>query len=193
MSEAAALPRLALPQPEAYAERPSAPDGMLDDVVHGVLGRLLARLAAKMHGPRPVVWETDAARADGADGYDVLRPEDDDRHDYRTIVDVSGDPAILDTLIARLAPGGEIVLAGFYSQPLSFAFPPAFMREANIHVAAEWKPDDLQAVLTLIGQGTLSLDGLLTHRQSAEAAPEAYRTAFEDPACLKMTLDWRAS
>ena len=38
---------------------------------------------------------------------------------------------MLDTLIARLAPGGEIVLAGFYSEPLSFTFPPAFMREAQ--------------------------------------------------------------
>ena len=42
-------------------------------------------------------------------------------------------------LIARLAPGGEIVLAGFYSAPLSFVFPPAFMREARIRVAAEWR------------------------------------------------------
>ena len=42
-------------------------------------------------------------------------------------------------LIARLAPGGEIVLAGFYDTPLSFAFPPAFMREARIRIAAEWR------------------------------------------------------
>ena len=162
-------------------------------VGHGVLGRLLARLAAKMHGPRPVVWEADPARRSGALDYDVVDPGDDDRHDYQMIVDVSGDPAILDKLIARLAPGGEIVLAGFYSQPLSFAFPPAFMREASIRVAAEWKPDDLQAVLKLIDQGTLSLDGLLTHRLPAEAAPAAYDIAFNDPACLKMTLDWRTS
>ena len=49
---------------------------------------------------------------------------------------MSGDAAILDTLVARLAPGGEIVLAGFYAEPLAFAFPPAFMREARIRVAA---------------------------------------------------------
>ena len=162
-------------------------------VGHGVLGRLLARLAAKMHGPRPVVWESDSVRRSGELGYDVVDPADDDRHDYRTIVDVSGDPGILDKLIARLAPGGEIVLAGFYSQLLNFAFPPAFMREACIRVAAEWKPEDLQAVLKLIDQGTLSLDGLLTHREAATAAPQAYDIAFNDPACLKMTLDWRTS
>ena len=66
-------------------------------------------------------------------------PAEDTRRDYRAIYDASGDPALLDTLIARLAPGGEVVLAGFYSEPLTFAFPPAFMREARIRIAAEWR------------------------------------------------------
>ena len=63
-----------------------------------------------------------------------------------SIYDVSGDAAILDTLVQRLAPGGEIVLAGFYAAPLSLAFPPAFMREARFRVAAEWRQPDLDAV-----------------------------------------------
>jgi 3-hydroxyethyl bacteriochlorophyllide a dehydrogenase len=191
LGEDAVLLALAATARHAIARANAAAPELI--VGHGVLGRLLARLAAKMHGPRPVVWEQDPSRAAGAAGYDVIDPADDDRHDYRTIVDVSGDPAILDKLIARLAPGGEIVLAGFYSQPLNFAFPPAFMREARIRVAAEWKPDDLQAVLKLIDQGTLSLDGLLTHQLPADQAADAYDIAFNDPACLKMTLDWRAS
>ena len=69
--------------------------------------------------------------------------EADSRKDYRAIYDVSGDASLLDTLIGRLAPGGEIVLAGFYDQPISFAFPPAFMREARLRIAAEWRPADL--------------------------------------------------
>ena len=40
--------------------------------------------------------------------------------------------------------------------------------------------------------GSLSLDGLITHRRDARDADAAYRTAFADPACLKMILDWRA-
>jgi 3-hydroxyethyl bacteriochlorophyllide a dehydrogenase len=94
-------------------------------------------------------------------------------------------------LIARLAPGGVVTLAGFYSAPLSFTFPPAFMREARIAIAAEWKQPDLDAVNALIAARRLSLSGLITHRAAADAAPEAYRQAFEDPACLKMVLDWR--
>jgi bacteriochlorophyllide a dehydrogenase len=158
---------------------------------HGVLGRLLARLTVLGGHPAPVVWELDPRRAGGAEGYPVIRPEDDDRRDYRAIYDVSGDASILDRLVSRLAPGGEIVLAGFYTEPLSFAFAPAFMREAQIRCAAEWKRPDLLAVKWLIETGHLSLDGLITHREEASDASRAYPVAFNDPDCLKMVLDWR--
>lgn len=158
---------------------------------HGVLGRLLARIIIAAGHPAPMVWESNAARRDGALGYVVCDPAEDARRDYRAICDVSGDASLLDALIARLAPGGVVTLAGFYSAPLSFTFPPAFMREARITIAAEWKQPDLEAVNALIAARRLSLSGLITHQAAADAAPEAYRQAFEDPACLKMVLDWR--
>ncbi len=160
-------------------------------VGHGVLGRLLARLTVLGGHAAPTVWETNPVRAQGAKGYPVVRPEDDDRRDYRAIYDVSGDASLLDTLIGRLAPGGEIVLAGFYTQPLSFAFAPAFMRETTVRVAAEWKRPDLLAVKWLIETGHLNLDDLITHREDAQRASSAYPVAFGDAACLKMVLDWR--
>ncbi len=161
-------------------------------VGHGVLGRLLARLTVLIGGAPPVVWERAPERMGGAVGYEVVHPDEDERRDYAAIYDVSGDAGLLDQLIARLAPGGEIVLAGFYADPLRFAFPPAFMREARIRVAAEWREPDVYAVRGLIDAGKLSLDGLITHRESARGADAAYRTAFDDAACLKMVLDWRA-
>ena len=161
-------------------------------VGHGVLGRLVARLIVALGGPPPTVWETNPDRAAGGTGYEVCSPDADPRRDYATICDVSGDAGILDSLVARLAPGGEIVLAGFYADRLDFSFPPAFMREARLRIAAQWQKPDLAAVSRLIAEGTLSLDGLITHRAPAAAAPDAYRTAFGDPGCLKMILDWRA-
>jgi 3-hydroxyethyl bacteriochlorophyllide a dehydrogenase len=177
----------------AYHAIAGSDRGTLPDLIvgHGVLGRLLARLAVQAGGT-PVVWESNPGRRDGATGYAVTDAETDARRDYRAIYDVSGDPALLDTLIGRLAPGGEIVLAGFYSTPLTFSFAPAFMREARIRVAAEWKPQDMHHVVDLAERGELSLDGLITHREDATQAERAYRTAFGDPACLKMILDWRS-
>lgn len=167
--------------------------GRLPELIvgHGVLGRLLARLAL-LSGGEPTVWERDPLRAEGAVGYRVLEPDADPRRDYAAIYDVSGDVSLLDGLIARLAPGGEVVLAGFYGEPLAFAFPPAFMREARIRIAAEWRQPDIVSVQEEIEAGRLSLDGLITHRRKAAEAGAAYRTAFGDPACLKMILDWRA-
>jgi 3-hydroxyethyl bacteriochlorophyllide a dehydrogenase len=159
-------------------------------VGHGVLGRLLARLTVAAGG-RPVVWEANPDRAHGASGYVVIAPQEDSRRDYRVICDASGDPQLLDTLVARLAKGGEIVLAGFYATRLSFDFAPAFMREARLRIAAEFRETDLARVRALVRSGALSLDGLITHRVPAEHADHAYRTAFGDPACLKMVLDWR--
>ncbi len=160
-------------------------------VGHGVLGRLLARMTVLAEYPAPTVWDTCAERRGGSQGYRVVHPDADERRDYRSIYDVSGDASILDRLISRLAPGGEIVLAGFYSEPLQFSFPPAFMREAQIRAAAEWKPADMLAVRELAESGFLPLDGLITHHAQATDAERAYRTAFGDSDCLKMVLDWR--
>jgi bacteriochlorophyllide a dehydrogenase len=157
---------------------------------HGVLGRLLARLTVASGAPAPLVWETDRDRQSGAHGYQVLHPDDDDRRDYAQITDVSGDAASLDQFISRLAKGGELVLAGFYSAPISFAFPPAFMREARLRIAAEWQPEDLAAVRALVETGSLTFDGLISAVEPAERAATAYPEAFSNPECLKMVLDW---
>ncbi len=159
-------------------------------VGHGVLGRLAARLCVALGGA-PTVWETNPARREDGRRYPVIDPASDPRCDYTSIMDVSGDGQVLDTLIARLARGGEITLAGFYESPLSFAFPPAFMREARLRVAAEWRTEDVTRVIELIAAGRLALDGLITHEMPAADAAGAYDTAFSDPACLKMVLDWR--
>ncbi len=165
--------------------------GEMPDLIigHGVLGRLLARIALAA-GVEPVVWEINEARMSGAQGYRVIRPEADERRDYRSIYDASGDHRIIDQAVMHMVRGGEIVLAGFYSEPLSFNFAPAFRREARIRIATEFQPDDLATSLALVGSGRLSLEGLVTHKVPAREAPTAYGQAFSDPNCLKMVFDW---
>ncbi len=171
----------------AWGSGGAAPDLV---VGHGALGRLLARLAAALGDPPPTVWEANPARRGGAEGYAVLDPADDPRRDYRAVVDCSGDASLLDELVGRTARGGEVVLAGFYTGAVAFSFVPAFMRETRLRVAAEWQPADLAAVARLAGEGRLPLDGVITHRERPADAARAYRTAFGDPACVKMILDW---
>lgn len=192
LGERGVLLALAATAHHALAPRADAAPDLPDLVVgHGVLGRLIARIALALGAPPPTVWETQPRRMQGATGYPVVHPDDDARRDYRCICDVSGDGDLLDTLISRLARGGEIVLAGFYGKPLSFEFPPAFMRELRLRVATEFQPSDLSATRSLLAGGTLSLDGLVTHRAPADDAADAYRIAFTDVDCLKMVLNWR--
>lgn len=162
-------------------------------VGHGTLGRLLARLTLAAGAPAPTVWEIDPARRGGAAGYEVIAPDDDTRRDYRSVYDASGAVGLLDTLIGRIAKGGEVVLAGFYTEPVAFNFVPAFMRELRLRIASEWTPEDMVATRALIEAGALSLAGLITHRRPADQATDAYETAFTNPDCLKMILDWKAT
>lgn len=176
----------------AATARHAVAGGEMPDLIigHGVLGRLLARLALAA-GVEPVVWEINEARLAGGEGYRVIRPEADERRDYRSIYDASGDHRIIDTAVMHLGRGGEIVLAGFYAEPLSFNFAPAFRREARIRIATEFQPDDLAAAMAMVTSGALSLDGLVTNIVPATDAPAAYGLAFSDPSCLKMVFDWR--
>lgn len=189
LGEEAVLLALAATARHALASGDGKPAELI--IGHGVLGRLLARLAV-CAGGEPVVWENNPVRASGARGYRVIDPKDDPRKDYQTIYDVSGDSALLSTLLGRLARGGEIVLAGFYPGKIEIDFPVAFMKEARLRVAAEWQPEDLRVVHELVQSRKLALDGLITHRMPFDRAPEAYATAFTDPECLKMIIDWRS-
>jgi 3-hydroxyethyl bacteriochlorophyllide a dehydrogenase len=190
LGESGVLLALAATAYHAMAPGHAAPDLIIG---HGALGRLLARIAIASGAPTPTVWEINPARMEGADGYAVVRPEDDPRRDYRAIYDVSGDSSLLDSLVMRLGKGGEIVLAGFYADRLSFDFAPAFMREARLRIASEFNSGDVAGVNGLLSNGALSLDGLITHHSAPQDAGEAYHTAFSDAGCLKMILDWRAS
>lgn len=160
-------------------------------VGHGTLGRLLARICIAVGADAPVVWEADSKRRSGAIDYQVIAQSDDDRFDYNRVCDVSGaGESLFDTLIARLARGGSLVLGGFYSEQVRFNFPAAFMREAQISIAAEWLPEDLALTQSLVNAGALSLQGLVTHDLSYDQADHAYSLAFNDPDVLKMVLNW---
>ena len=69
----------------------SAPGTQQPELIvgHGVLGRMIARLAV-LAGGDPVVWETNPARRTGAVGYEVIDPSTDSRKNYKCICDVSG-------------------------------------------------------------------------------------------------------
>jgi 3-hydroxyethyl bacteriochlorophyllide a dehydrogenase len=164
---------------------------------HGVLGRLLARCLIALGCPAPVVWEKQAKRCQGGLGYEVQHHGDNTEAiakgtvaKFGLVFDVSGDTDVINKMVPHLKPGGKIVLGGFYPGNLSFAFAQAFMREAQIVIAAQFTPSDLHAVVQLVANTQLSLSELITHMAAAQSAPEQYQTAFENPDCLKLVFRW---
>lgn len=166
--------------------------GGLPDLIigHGVLGRLMARLTVVLGGA-PTVWEIDDSRLDSDGLYKVCSAADDVRQDYKTVVDASGDPDITDKVVQHMTKGSMLVLAGFYHRKVSFTFPPVFMRQLTLKIAAEWQPHDLKAVVGLLSEHPDLLSGIVSHEANAVDGAAAYRQALEDPACLKMVIDWR--
>ncbi len=195
LGEQGALFALAATAHHCLARNPAQHLDQLPGLIvgHGALGRLVARLCVLYGAPAPTVWETNPVRMDGARGYQVIHPSADTTRGYSVICEVSGADGIMDTLVNTLMPGGEIVLGGFYREPVSFTFPPAFLREARFRIAAQWQEQDLTAITTFANNGTLDLDGIITHREPAARAADAYATAFGDPHCVKMILDWRSA
>ena len=161
-------------------------------VGHGVLGQLVARLAESLYGKSPVVWETNPQRRVSKGNYSVCDINSDERHGYGIVCDVSGSANALNQMISRCRPGATVVMAGFYSSAVTFDFPPAFMREINLLVSAEWQPQDLQEAAKLASKGRLDLKDLVTDVLPAAEAESAYDQAFNDESCLKMVVDWRS-
>ena len=156
-----------------------------------ISGRGRQKISASSLSINSSIFLTNAARREGAEGYSVIDPDQEGRTDYRSVYDASGDPAIVDRIAPHLAKGAEITLAGFYADRVSFAFPPVFMKEARLRVAAEFEQRDLEQTNAMIASGKLDLSGMISDRAPAERAEAAYPKAFSDPDCLKMVLDWR--
>lgn len=158
----------------------------------GALGRLIYRVSQALGYPEPIVWETNPVRAK-AEGIAATTAEESVGLNFQCVYDASGNECLVDRLIEALKPSGVLVLAGFYAERIGFNFAPAFLKEACIRIAAEWTPSDMNAVTTLVADGRLSLKNLVTHSMPWPHAAAAYDTAFNDPDCLKMTLDWRST
>ena len=80
---------------------------------------------------------------DSPDGYRVLRPQDDDRHDYKAIYDVTGQADDLDQWLQRIQPAGDIGLAGFYANRLAFSHAQAFKKEARLRLTSLAQKNDV--------------------------------------------------
>jgi 3-hydroxyethyl bacteriochlorophyllide a dehydrogenase len=164
----------------------------------GIVGQLAARLARVAGAAHVAVADRVGVRLAAAQADQVIDVSHESLDEaigeanINVLIEATGSMTALAGALPLLANQGRVVLLGYYDQ-LSIPYAPIFMREAQVLVAREWKfgPDgDLPRARDLLASGELNVRGLLTHRVPLERIQAAYRLAFEDPACLKLIVEW---
>lgn len=164
----------------------------------GIVGQLAARLARLAGASFVAVADRVGVRlaASQADQViDVNRESLDEaisEANINLIVEATGSMTALAGALPLLANHGRVLLLGYYDT-INVPYAPLFMREAQLLIAREWQfgaDGDLPRARDMLASGELDVRGLLTHRVPLDRIQAAYRLAFEDPACLKVVVEW---
>jgi 3-hydroxyethyl bacteriochlorophyllide a dehydrogenase len=164
----------------------------------GIVGQLAARLAKLAGASFVAVADRVGVRlaASQADQViDVNRESLDEaisEANINLIIEATGSMTALSGALPLLANHGRVLLLGYY-ETINLPYAPLFMREAQLLIAREWQfgaDGDLPHARDLLAAGDLDVRGLLTHRVPLDRIQAAYRLAFEDPACLKVVVEW---
>ncbi len=164
----------------------------------GIVGQLAARLARLAGASHVAVADRVAIRLGVSQAdqiIDVTKESLDEaisEANITVLIEATGSMSALTGALPLLTNHGRILLLGYYDH-IDIPYAPVFMREAQVLVAREWDfgaEGDLPRVRDMIASGRLDVRGLLTHRVPLERIQAAYRLAFEDPACLKVVVEW---
>lgn len=172
--------------------RPAAGERVLV-LGQGPVGQLAARLARSC-GAWTAVTDRNASRLERAEGDQIVNVASTAvteaiSEPVTAIIEASGSMAALAEALPLLAPGGAILLLGYYQQ-LQLPYMPLFLKEARLLTAKEWSPGDLQRSRDLIAEGALDVAPLLTHERPIKDLTSAYDQALNDLDCLKLVLNW---
>ncbi len=108
------------------------------------------------------------------------------------VIDTTGRADLFDTWVDLLRVEGQVLMQGYYPDPISFDFFRTHLKRPKIAIACGI--GDTRACLELLHHGRLSLRPLVTHLVSIDEAPEIYRAmARRDPSILGAVFDWEGT
>jgi len=106
------------------------------------------------------------------------------------VLDTTGRVDLSPLWIELIRAEGEIVLQGWYPDPLVIDFHEAHHKLANIRMPCSWEPDDVS--LQWIASSKVDSRSLITDRVAPASCGEMYtRMASGDPNLLGVVFDWR--
>lgn len=174
------------------------PDDRVLVLGQGIVGQLVARLLRRAGAGHIAVADRIDLRLKMSQADRIINVDEEALEEALTgekvnlLIEATGSMSALSSALPLLADHGRVLLLGYYEH-IDIPYAPVFMREAQILVGREWTfgpHGDLPRIRDMIACGDLNVDGLLTHHVPLERIQAAYRLAFEDPACLKVVVEW---
>ncbi|MEI8032936.1 MAG: chlorophyll synthesis pathway protein BchC [Chlorobiaceae bacterium] len=163
----------------------------------GAVGLLAAELAKHEGAKLVVATDLKQNRLDCSAADLKVNPEKQELavalagHEFDVLIDSTGIMSAIDTGLRFLKFHGTVVFGGYY-QRMNIDYSQAFEKELSFIAAKQWAKGDLERVRELIALGNLNTEKIFTHRCTIDEQIEAaYLTAFNDPDCLKMVVNWK--
>ncbi|BCW98615.1 MAG: alcohol dehydrogenase [Armatimonadota bacterium] len=118
-----------------------------------------------------------------------IKPEGAD-----VIIETTGRSDVFALCIDLLGILGQILLQGWYPDPISFDFHTTHLKRPTIAVTCGYDLEAIRTCLDLMSYGKLDFDGLITHEVPCDEAPKMYpRFAAGDSQILGTVFNWRES
>jgi (R,R)-butanediol dehydrogenase/meso-butanediol dehydrogenase/diacetyl reductase len=177
--------------------------GQLAVVVGGGPIGLLVALVARARGGRVLLVEVDAARRALAEelGFRALEPGDvvdaaveaeSDGAGADVVFEVSGSaPGIL-AATRHAAIRGRVVVVAIFPEPRPVALFDLFWKELEVRGARVYEPEDFDAALALLADGSLQVERLLTAVEPITRVPDVFAELLAGRDAMKILVDCRA-
>jgi 2-desacetyl-2-hydroxyethyl bacteriochlorophyllide A dehydrogenase len=167
----------------------------------GPIGVLIA-LVARARGARVLLVEIDERRRALADALGLTGLEPGDAVDAAVaaasggagvdvVFEVSGSaPGIL-AATKHAAIRGRVVVVAIYPEPKPVALFDLFWKELEVRGARVYEPEDFEAALELLADGSLPIDRLLTAVEPIARVPELFAELLAGREAMKILVDCR--
>ncbi len=171
----------------------------------GAIGSMAAQLC-HIRGARVIVADLCQSRLDVAEGWgadatinasevdmwEALR-EICDGFEPQAIIEVTGEPELLDQVLHNAPAYCRIHAQGMYLEPISLYIPETlFGRQLTLSATCGERTEMVAAVLELMAAGKLKVEHLVSDIMPASEATAAYERVYDEPDdVVTLVLDWR--
>jgi (R,R)-butanediol dehydrogenase / meso-butanediol dehydrogenase / diacetyl reductase len=164
---------------------------------------LLISLVAREGGARVVVSEVDASRREVASelGLDVVDPGAGlvehvaaltSGAGADVVFEVSGSAAGAREMTRLACLRGRLVLVAIFPQPQPVSLFDFFWKELQLRGARVYEPDDYERAITLLAEGSLPVERLITSVEPLDRLPAVFEEHSRGSSAMKILVDCRS-